>query len=79
VIEEDHPQPHAAEQVEPEVTLDRNRIRRFALICHVPARSDRSPPNAVIRRTPDVFFKIAPPETWSTRVAPLTGHMLKLS
>jgi hypothetical protein len=45
----------------------------------VPARSDRPPPNAVIRRTPDVFFKIAPPETWSTRVVPQTGQMLKLS
>jgi hypothetical protein len=45
----------------------------------VPARSDRPPPNAVIRRTPDVFFKIAQPETWSTRVVPQTGQMLKLS
>ena len=41
VVEEDHPQPHAAEQVEPEVTLDRNRNRCVVLICHVPAHSDR--------------------------------------
>ena len=31
----------AAEQVEAEVTLDRNRNRRVVLICHVPASSDR--------------------------------------
>ena len=41
VIEEDHPQPHAAEQIEPEVTLDRNRNRCIILICHVPAHFDR--------------------------------------
>src|SRR6202043_3659460 len=34
VIEEDHPQPDAAEQIEPEVTLDGMRERSDVLICH---------------------------------------------
>ena len=34
VIEENHPQPYAAEQIEPEVTLDDIRGRRNILLCH---------------------------------------------
>src|ERR1019366_5521156 len=34
VIEENHPQPYAAEEIEPEVTLDGMRERRHILISH---------------------------------------------
>jgi hypothetical protein len=34
MVEENHPQPHAAEQIEPEVTLDDKRERRSILISH---------------------------------------------
>src|ERR1700720_3945112 len=62
VIEENHPQPYAAEQIEPEVTLNRKRERCDILICHtacpfgsvsgrvwvLPVRSNKTPRGQVM-------------------------------